>query len=129
MIVASKVVTGHEVTVEPNTAHVVVRTAVGGSVLAETNEGHVLHETGYPDRWYLPREALLTNVVRTSKSTHCPFKGDANYWSVKLDDGTLLEDAIWGYEEPRSAAVDVQGELSFWTDAVEVVVDGVVVPS
>lgn len=118
----------HPVRTEVSTRHVIVKEASSGQVIAETNGGHVLHETGLHDRWYLPRSALRTELQPSETTSHCPHKGDASYWNVQLADGTTLRDVAWSYEEPRPMAADVAGELSFWTAGIIVEVDGEPVP-
>jgi hypothetical protein len=40
------------------------------------------------------------DLLRSSTTTsHCPFKGDAVYWSVETGDG-VAEDVVWSYPEP-----------------------------
>ena len=34
----------------------------------------------------------------TDTTTHCPFKGDASYWSLRVGDD-VREDAVWAYED------------------------------
>ena len=119
---------GHTVTTEPSSRHVVVKDASSGHVIAETTGGHVLHETGLDDRWYLPRSAVRAPLHASDTTSHCPYKGDASYWNVQLPDGTTLRDVAWSYEEPRPPAADVGGELSFWTEGIVVEVDGEPVP-
>ena len=47
-----------------------------------------------------------TLLERTEHTTHCPFKGDASYFSVRVGDA-LLENAVWTYEDPLAG-----GELA-----------------
>ena len=35
----------------------------------------------------------------TGPPTHCPCKGEASYWSVRVGD-RVAENAVWGYPEP-----------------------------
>ena len=48
----------------------------------------VLSETGLPNRYYLAPEDVRVPLEPTETRTHCPYKGDAGYWSVRLPDGT-----------------------------------------
>ena len=72
----------------------------GDTVLAESRSPLVLSETGLPNRYYLAPEDVRVPLEPTSTRTHCPYKGDARYWTVRLPDGTELPDAAWGYPEP-----------------------------
>jgi uncharacterized protein (DUF427 family) len=56
---------------------------------------------------------------RTDRRTHCPYKGDAAYYSVLID-GELAENGVWVYEDPLSAAEVLRGRLAFDTDRIEV---------
>lgn len=132
MTVESTVVPDHETYALSNENHVIVQLAGprGDSItIVESRFGHVVSETGMPDRWYLPREDVRVELLRSDTTSPCPFKGDASYVNALLPDGTLLADVAWFYGDPRSAVLAVAGELSFWTDAIVVEVDGSRMPS
>ena len=52
------------------------------------------------------RDVKMERLVRSDHKTHCPFKGDASYYSVK--DGP--ENAVWSYERPYDEMTAI-GEL------------------
>ena len=52
-------------------------------------------------------------------STHCPYKGDANYFSIEAN-GKTLENAIWTYETPFPAMAEISGRLAFYPDKVTI---------
>ncbi|MFJ8860670.1 DUF427 domain-containing protein [Streptomyces sp. NPDC102451] len=107
--------TGHTITVGPEAVH--VRAVHGGQVLAESSRPLVLRETGCPDRYYLPPEDVRTELLTPSDtSTHCPFKGDASYWS--LPDAA---DLVWAYPEPKEQVAAIKDHFCFY--ATEVVPD------
>jgi uncharacterized protein (DUF427 family) len=57
-----------------------------------------------------------TDLLRSSATTsHCPFKGDAVYWSVETGDG-VAEDVVWSYPEPFPKVVEIAGLLAFWAE-------------
>ena len=56
-------------------------------------------------------------LVRTPKTTHCPFKGDATYYSIR-DGG---EDVVWSYETPYDEMKAIKGRLAFYPDKVELI--------
>jgi uncharacterized protein (DUF427 family) len=108
---------GHRVTTHRASAHVVVRS--GGEVIADTRRPVVLHETGLPDRYYLPRDDVRMDLlVPTSHHTTCPFKGEASYWTVKAGD-TEVENAVWCYEDPIDGVEEIRGLLCFYPDKVD----------
>jgi uncharacterized protein (DUF427 family) len=105
---------GHDIEVTSGTDQVVVR--VKDTVVATSTRALVLTETGSPTRYYLPSADVKMELLRSSTTTsHCPFKGDAVYWSVDTGDG-LVEDVVWSYPEPFPKVDQIAGTLAFWTE-------------
>ena len=108
----------HPITITPNPRR--VRVTAGDIVIAETSKALTLKEARYPAVQYVPREdANMTLLERTDRVTHCPYKGDANYYSVKAD-GKTLDNAIWTYETPFPAMTEISGHLAFYPDKVKI---------
>ena len=86
-----------------------LRAQIAGHTVLDTTRAHLLHETGIRPVAYVPLEDFDAEVLeRTDTTTHCPFKGDASYWSVRVGD-ELREDAVWAYEEPIEQAPWLRG--------------------
>jgi uncharacterized protein (DUF427 family) len=117
---------GHTLSTEKTSARVQV--IVGGVTLADTTHAVLLHETGLPTRYYVPRDDVaMDRLVPTDSTTHCPFKGDAVYWSAEID-GTVVPDIAWSYPAPISDRADITGLVCFFDERVDrVTVDGVAV--
>jgi uncharacterized protein (DUF427 family) len=98
-----------------------VRVHKDGELLAESSHALALEETGLPTRYYLPREDVRTELLTASDTTsHCPFKGDATYFSAPG-----AKDAFWVYEEPSEEdALPIARMLAPWPGRVDVTVDG-----
>ncbi|MCA1474471.1 MULTISPECIES: DUF427 domain-containing protein [Bradyrhizobium] len=108
----------HPITITPNPRR--VRVTAGDIVIAETSKALTLKEARYPAVQYVPREdANMALLERTDRVTHCPYKGDANYYSVKAD-GKTLDNAIWTYEIPFPAMTEISGHLAFYPDKVKI---------
>ncbi|MCW5759563.1 MAG: DUF427 domain-containing protein, partial [Phenylobacterium sp.] len=91
-----------------------------GHVIADSAGALVLEEGAYPQVIYFPREDVsMEYLSRTTHSTHCPYKGDASYYSILMD-GHLEENAVWTYEGPYPAMQAIDGYLAFYPDKVEV---------
>jgi uncharacterized protein (DUF427 family) len=104
----------HEIEVTPVSDTVVVR--IKGTVVATSSRSLKLTEGGLPPRYYLPSADVEMGLLRKSNTTsHCPFKGDAVYWSVDAGDG-LEEDVIWSYPEPLPKVGQIEGMLAFWSE-------------
>jgi uncharacterized protein (DUF427 family) len=109
----------HPITVAPATGRVRVRFA--GRTVAETDRAQVLQEASYPKVYYVPREhADMTLLERSARSTHCPYKGDAAYYSLCAGD-RHAPDAVWTYESPYPAVAAIKGHLAFYPDRVDAI--------
>lgn len=108
----------HPITIAPNPKR--VRVSVGGVVIAETARALTLKEASYPAVQYVPRSDVnIALLERTQCVTHCPYKGDANYFSIRAN-GVMLENSIWTYENPFPAMADIAGHLAFYPDKVTI---------
>ncbi len=87
----------------------------GGAVLGESANALELTEGDYPAVIYFPRDDIAMEFLDASdKSTHCPHKGDASYFSI-VTKSTVLQDAAWSYESPKDGVAEIAGHLAFYT--------------
>jgi uncharacterized protein (DUF427 family) len=108
----------HPIAISPNPRR--VRITAGDIIIADTTRALTLKEANYPAVQYLPREDTRMELLkRTERVTHCPYKGDANYFSIEAN-GKTLENAIWSYETPFPAMAEISGRLAFYPDKVKV---------
>ena len=108
----------HRIEIRPNEERVVVE--AGGEPVAESTRSLVLSEGSLPERVYLPFEDIREGVLTpTDTSTHCPFKGDASYWSLTAG-GKSYGDAAFSYLEPLDGVAQIAGLVCFLHDEVEV---------
>jgi uncharacterized protein (DUF427 family) len=106
----------HPITISPNPKR--VRVLWQGEVVAETDKALTLREASYPPVQYIPREdARMARLQRSDHHTHCPYKGDASYFSLPGEGG---ENAIWSYEQPYPAMAEIKGYLAFYPNKVEI---------
>jgi uncharacterized protein (DUF427 family) len=97
-----------------------VRVSAGGTLIADTVRALTLKEASYPAVQYIPRaDARMDLLARTARSTHCPYKGDASYFSVTAE-GKAVENAVWSYETPFPAMEQIAGYLAFYPDKVTI---------
>ncbi|MCX7566316.1 DUF427 domain-containing protein [Sulfitobacter sp. F26169L] len=102
------------------TNHIQIRKATGtwtvragGAVLGESTNALELVEGDYPPVIYFPREDIAMAFLDPSdKTSHCPHKGDARYFSVVTKSRTL-ENVVWSYEDPNEVAAQVRDHLAF----------------
>ncbi|KAF7713445.1 Uncharacterized protein PECH_001303 [Penicillium ucsense] len=95
------------------------RAKLGDLVLAEADawenvEGNV----------YFPRSAIKDpNVFVSSETkTYCPWKGEAEYYSVKNGDN-VVKDAAWYYATPKEKAMNIKDHVAFYKSKVQITVD------
>jgi uncharacterized protein (DUF427 family) len=107
----------HPITIEPNPKRVVVKFA--GKVVADSTHALRLREASYPPVQYIPRADVdMASLVRTQHSTHCPYKGDASYYSLATD-GRRADNAVWTYETPFAAVSAIKEHLAFYPNRVD----------
>jgi uncharacterized protein (DUF427 family) len=93
--------------------------------VAESSSPMVLFETGLPVRYYLPKPHVRLDLLEhTDTRTHCPYKGEAEYWSVRTGD-SVHPDIVWSYPTPLPESERVAGLVAFYDEKVDVYVDGV----
>jgi len=91
-----------------------VRAVFGGETVADSRRVKLLHEAGLLPVYYFPMEDVRMDLlVETDHTTHCPFKGDASYWSVRVGE-KVAENAAWGYPEPMEGAPPLGGLVAFY---------------
>jgi len=79
------------------------------TVIAESNDTVVVE-----GNHYFPRESVREGVlVDSATTTVCPWKGTANYYSLRVG-GEENRDAVWYYAEPKDAAKEIRGRVAFW---------------
>jgi uncharacterized protein (DUF427 family) len=102
-----------------------VRVEVDGVTVAESGNPTLLFETGLPVRYYLPKTHVRMDLlVESDKESHCPYKGQAEWWSVRAGD-TVHPDLAWSYRTPLPESQKVTGLVAFYDEKVDVYVDGV----
>jgi uncharacterized protein (DUF427 family) len=93
-----------------------VKVTYKGEVIADTRNAIALSEGDYPVVYYVPRQDVnMDRLTRSSHRTHCPFKGDASYFSLKNG----VENAVWSYEKPYDEMLAIKDRLAFYPDKVD----------
>jgi uncharacterized protein (DUF427 family) len=111
----------------PSSRHVVV--SVDGVVVADSTHPTFLHETGLPMRTYIPKvDVRMDLLTSTDTRTGCPYKGWAEYWTLRLPDGSEHADLAWSYPTPLRESHAVAGLVAFYDTKVDVTIDGVAQP-
>src|SRR5471030_1074491 len=93
------------VRLEPNNRR--VRVLVDGVVIADTIRSIYLFELGHLPVYYFPKDDVRFDLLEhTDHSSHCPRKGDAEYWSIVVGD-RHIDNAVWSYPVPLAGTDDL----------------------
>ena len=107
----------------PSSRH--LRVEVDGVTVAESASPRLLFETGLPVRYYLPKTHVRVDLlVPTNSVSHCPYKGQAEWWSVRAGEN-VREDLAWSYRTPLPESQKIAGLVAFYNEKVDIYVDGV----
>jgi uncharacterized protein (DUF427 family) len=111
----------HHITITPAAGR--VKVTLGGKVVVDSTHALSLKEGAMAPVIYVPREdADMSLLKRTAHSTHCPYKGDASYYTIEAG-GKTAENAVWTYETPKAGVEQIANHLAFYpsrVDAIEV---------
>lgn len=96
-----------------------VRATFAGETVLDTDHGMLLHESNILPVLYVPVQDVRSEfLTKTDHSTHCPFKGDASYWSITVGDRTS-ENSVWGYASPVDSAGWLDGYVALYWDHLD----------
>ncbi|KAE9962657.1 hypothetical protein BLS_010174 [Venturia inaequalis] len=85
-------------------------TTIASADSYETVEGNV----------YFPPSSINKDFFKsTGTHTHCPWKGDASYYTIEVD-GKVLKDAAWYYPEPLEKAKHIKDFVAFYKSKVDI---------
>ncbi len=97
-----------------------VRVLWRGHAIVSTTKALDLREGGGRPVLYVPREdADMAFFAKTTRSTHCPHKGDAGYFTLQ-DGEARAENAVWTYETPFEGALPIKDHLAFYPNQVTI---------
>lgn len=108
---------GYSMSFEPSPKR--IRVVFNGRTVADSDQVMILRETRLPPVYYFPRDDVRMELLRrTDHHTHCPFKGNAAYWTVAAD-GKQAENAAWSYEDPFEDAAQIKDYIALYWDRMD----------
>jgi uncharacterized protein (DUF427 family) len=101
-----------------------IRVRFAGRSIADTTRALTMREAGYKPVHYIPRaDADMSTLKPSDHHTHCPYKGDAGYFTIAVD-GRTSDNAVWSYERPYPAVGEIKDHLAFYPDRVDGIEEG-----
>jgi acyl-CoA thioesterase II len=111
-------VPGYKIDVTPHRG--VGRAWHGDLLLAESDRCLLVAETDHAPRLYFPESDVRFELFQaTDHHTVCPFKGQADYWTLTASDPPL-DNVVWAYPEPFAEVGGIAGHVCFYDDRVRV---------
>lgn len=96
-----------------------VRVVFAGVTVADSKRAMLLHEFGRLPVFYFPVEDVRMDLMEPSDHhTHSPLKGDASYWTLRVDD-RQAQNAAWSYPNPLPGGPQVQGYVAFYWNQMD----------
>ena len=86
-----------------------VRAVWNDTVLAESDRTVVVEGNHY----FPPEDVDWRYLKPSSRSSACPWKGVAGYYTAVVD-GSANEGAAWQYPDPLPAAEGIRDHVGFW---------------
>lgn len=111
--------TDERIKIEPNPHR--IRVVFHSRIVADTRRALTLREVGYAPVHYVPREDVRMEMLeRSAHASHCPYKGDAAYFSIRVGDRTA-ENAVWTYEQPYPQVAGIKDHVAFYPGKVDAI--------
>jgi class 3 adenylate cyclase/uncharacterized protein (DUF427 family) len=108
---------GYRLSLEPEPRR--IRAEFQGETIADSRNVLVMHETRLAPVFYFPRgDVRMDRLVESDRTTHCPFKGNASYWTIRVGEKTAAE-AAWSYETPYDESSSVEKYIAFDWQAID----------
>lgn len=96
-----------------------VRVVFGGEEIARSEAARLMRETAHTPVYYFPQADVRMDLMNpTDHSTHCPFKGDASYWTIEVGD-RIAENAVWSYRDPYDEAAGIKDYVAFYWNQMD----------
>lgn len=80
-----------------------------GTVIAESDATIVVEGNHY----FPPDSVASEYFVAHERTSVCPWKGTASYYTVQVGD-RQAEAAAWYYPEPKEKAAEIRGHVAFY---------------
>lgn len=95
---------------------------LGDQVIVKSTNALILKEVGRTVMnpvFYFPKEDVQVELIKEDgRSTHCPIKGDATYWTIA--NAPEAPYFAWSYEEALPRTKKIAGYVAFNVDVLSI---------
>jgi len=96
-----------------------LRVTFNGEIIADTNRAYRVLETSHPPTYYIPPEDInMDYLMETDRRSFCEFKGEANYYTVKVGEESAPNSA-WRYPSPNRGFEQIKDYISFYASKMD----------
>lgn len=108
---------GYRIDVKPAGKRISIE--VNGETIVDSDAVLMMQEENHKPVYYFPRsDVFMTHFTRTEHGSHCPFKGDASYWTLTVG-ARVLDDVMWSYEAPCDEVATIKDYVAFYRDRLD----------
>jgi len=90
-----------------------IHVELDGEVVADSERGYVVHETGLPDRYYVPRADVRAEIAEGTGTGVCPWKGSWRHLDVVVS-GKRVANGAWSYHETKPVTDPMRDFVAFY---------------
>ena len=96
-----------------------VRIKFNGETIVDSTHVLLMREGGHTPVYYFPMaDVRMELFTPTDNDTHCPYKGHASYWTLKVGDREA-ENVMWSYRNPYDEMLVVKDYVAFYWDRMD----------
>ncbi len=96
-----------------------IRVMFGGKTIVDTTHAYRVLETSHPPVYYMPPGDIAEDVLAaTPQTSHCEFKGRAQYYDVVVGE-ERAEQAAWAYPNPTPRFEEMAGYVAFYAHQMD----------
>ncbi len=107
----------YEIEILPTSKHIQIE--VNGLIVVDCKNVLLMREQNHKPVYYFPQaDVKMALFQSTDHSTHCPFKGNASYWTLAAGE-RVVEDVMWSYETPCDEVKAIKNYVAFYRDRID----------
>lgn len=96
-----------------------IRVVFNGVTIADTHRAKRVLETSHPPVYYIPPEDIkMQHLSPTKRTTFCEWKGQAQYYTVAVQD-KQASSAAWSYPEPTPDFEPIKDYVAFYANSMD----------